>query len=270
LRAAGSIRILLYPAVRIPPSRILPMNAPPLRPRSVGEILDLAFQLYRSRWKEMAVATGVLVTPLLLLEAIAPYSLLALLEVASNLFFLIAGAAVVSITAGAYRGQDVDAIDAIDHVRRRIVPVLCAAFLQGLVVWVGFLALVIPGFIALAATFAMQQAVMVEGVGATDAFERSRALASGSYWTIVRTSVMAYLIAFAAMLGASMQMDEVVSNVRLAILLRNVVLIGLNPLAAVIGTVLYFDLRVRKEAYDVEMMTERLGPAVPSLGAPLP
>ena len=56
------------------------MNAPALRPRSVGEILDLGFQLYRSRWVQMATATGLLVMPLLLLQAVAPVGVLPLLK----------------------------------------------------------------------------------------------------------------------------------------------------------------------------------------------
>lgn len=89
------------------------MLAPALRPRSVGEILDTAFQLYRSRWKEMATATGVLVLPILLLEIVVPLNLLGFVERISQLFFLAASAAVVVIAAGAYRGEDVDAVDAI-------------------------------------------------------------------------------------------------------------------------------------------------------------
>jgi hypothetical protein len=50
-----------------------------------------------------------------------------------------------------------------------------------------------------------------------------------------------------------------VSNVRLGILLTNVALIAINPLAAVVSTVLYYDLRIRKEAFDVAVATERLG-----------
>jgi hypothetical protein len=50
-----------------------------------------------------------------------------------------------------------------------------------------------------------------------------------------------------------------VSNVRLSILLTNVALVAVNPLAAVVSTVLYYDLRIRKEAFDVAVAAERLG-----------
>ena len=86
--------------------------APALRTRSAGEILDLSFQIYRSRWASMAAATAMLVFPLLLLEAVAPLDALNLLEALGNLFFMAASAAVVVIASEAYMGREVGASEA--------------------------------------------------------------------------------------------------------------------------------------------------------------
>lgn len=239
------------------------MNSPALRPRSVGEILDTGFQLYRSRWSEMAIATGVLVLPLLLLEAVAPYEMLPVLERLGNLFFMAASAAVVAITAGMYRGEDVDAVDAIRAVGQRFFSVWGAALIQGILLVIGLVMLVIPAFIFLAMTFAMVQAVMIEGKTAGEAFERSRNLASDSYKPVLLTSVMMFIIVIAVMTGVGMVMGMFVTSPRLFLLLVNMTAIALNPLAAVVSTVLYYDLRIRKEAYDVTVMTEKLASAAP-------
>jgi hypothetical protein len=241
------------------------MNAPTLRARSVGEILDLAFQLYRSRWKQMATATGILVLPLLVLEVLAPLDLLPVLNMLSNLVFLAASAAVVVIASEAYLGRDVAAADAVRAAGRRFFSIWGAAIIQGILIVFGLFLLIIPGIIAMAVTFAMQQAIMIEGETAGDAFTRSRELARGHFVHILLTGVLAFFIVFFGMMGIGFAIGLAVQNPRLSMLLTNVALVAINPLAAVVSTVLYYDLRIRKEAFDVAVATERLGdtPAQP-------
>ncbi|MBW3572074.1 MAG: hypothetical protein KY467_13315 [Gemmatimonadetes bacterium] len=234
------------------------MNAPALRARSVGEILDLAFQLYRSRWKQMATATGVLVLPLLVLEAVVPLEMLGMMETVAGLFFLAASAAVVVIASEAYMGREVAAADAVRTVGRRFLSVWGAAMFQGILVFLGLLLFIIPGIIAMALTFVMQQAVMIEGKTTNEAYQRSRSLAEGEFTHILLTGVLAFFIVMFAMMGFGAVIGLGVADVRLATLLTNVALIAINPLTAVVGTVLYYDLRIRKEAFDVSVATDRL------------
>ena len=243
------------------------MNATALRARSVGEILDMAFQIYRSRWAAMATATGLFVFPLLLVQAVAPLEALPVLDALSNLFFLAASAAVVVIASEAYMGRDIAPAQAVRMAGQRFFSVWGAAIFQGILVFLGLLLFIIPGIIAMALTFAMQQAVMIEGKTTNQAFERSRSLARGHFKHILGTSVMVFVIVFAAMLGFGAVIAFGVTDVRMSALLVNLGLIAINPLAAVVGTVLYYDLRIRKEAFDVEMAAERLG-EVP--GQPVP
>lgn len=240
------------------------MNAPALRARSVGEILDLSFQLYRSRWRQMATATGVLVLPLLALEAVAPLETLPMLESLSGLVFMAASAAVVVIASEAYLGRNAAAGDAVRAAGRRFFSVWGAAIIQTLLIVLGLILFIIPGIIAMAVTFAMQQAVMIEGRTAGEAYGRSRSLARGEFVHILLTSVLAFVILIFAMLGFGVVIEIGVDNVRLATLLTNVVLIAINPLAAVVGTVLYYDLRIRKEAFDVAVATELLADTEPA------
>ncbi|HYR10471.1 MAG TPA: hypothetical protein VEQ60_22035 [Longimicrobium sp.] len=241
------------------------MNAPVLRARSVGEILDLAFQLYRSRWPQMATATGIMVLPLLVLEAIAPLSALPILEQLSQLFFLAASAAVVVIASEAYMGREIAAADALRQAGSRFFSVWGAAIIQGILIGIGMLLLIIPGIIAAAWTFAMQQAVMIEGRTAGEAFSRSQELSRDHFKHILFTSGLMFAIVIFAMIGFEVVLAMGVESIRLATLLRNVALVAINPLAAVVGTVLYYDLRIRKEAFDVAVATERLdnAPAQP-------
>jgi hypothetical protein len=240
------------------------MNAPALRARSVGEILDLSFQLYRSRWAQMAVATGLLVLPLLVLEAIAPLEAFDTLEQLGNLFYLAASAAVVVIASGAYMGREVSAAESIRAVGSRFFSVWGAAIIQGFLIIIGLILLVIPGIFAMIYTFAMQQAVMIEGKTASESWERSKSLAEDELKHILLTSVMAFIIVFIAMFGVGVALSYAPLGERMTIIVVNIIAIALNPLTAVVGTVLYYDLRIRKEAFDVAVATERLGDTEPT------
>lgn len=240
------------------------MNVPPLRPRSVGEILDLGFQLYRGRWLQLALATGMLLLPLLVMLAVVPADALPLLDLASEPFHVAASAAVVVIASEAYLGRQATAVQAVRAVGRRFLSVGGAAIIQYLLIGIGFLLLLVPGFVAIAWTFAIQQAVMIEGRPAFDAFERSRELAAGHWKPILLTSAVMIVIVIFAMLGFVVVLAERMADPRLSLLLVNVGMTIINPLCAVIGTVLYYDLRIRKEAFDVSVAADRLPGAPPS------
>jgi hypothetical protein len=243
------------------------MTAPALRARSAGEILDAAFQLYRSRWAAMATATAVLVLPLLVLQAVVPLEALALVDRLGSLFFLAASAAVVVIASAAYMGREVDAMEAVRTVGGRFGSVWGAAIIQGILVVLGLILLIIPGIIVLAWTFAMQQAVMIEGRTAGDAFTRSRDLARGHLVHILVTSVLATIIVIVGSVALGITIDLFSPGERASYLAINVALIGINPIAAAVGTVLYYDLRIRKEAFDVAVAADRLAaePPVPAM-----
>lgn len=256
---------------RFNPSTIWPpMNSPALRARSVGEILDLSFQIYRSRWASMATATALFVFPLLLLQAVAPLDAVVLLDWLSNLFFLAASAAVVVIASEAYLGREVTPTEAVRTAGRRFFSVWGAAIFQGILVGLGLLLFIVPGIIALALTFGMQQAVMIEGKTTNQAYERSKSLAGGYFRHILGTSVMTFVIVFFAMMGFGVVIAMVVADLRMSMLLVNLVLVAINPLAAVVGTVLYYDLRIRKEGFDLELMANRLAPPEPDAGTGAP
>jgi hypothetical protein len=229
-----------------------------LRPRGVGEILDAGFQLYRQRWLPMVAATLIVLLPILLLEAVGPLMWLPILELLARVFFMAASAAVVVIASGAYLGREVSAGQAVAQAGRRFLSVLGSAVFQSILITLGLFLLVVPGIIAMAYTFAMQQAVMIEGCSTDDAFQRSRELARGHLRPVLLTSVLAIVITLLAGMGIDEVLNRLVPPGRMYPVLVNLSLVVLNPLVASITTVLYYDLRIRKEAFDVVVATERL------------
>jgi hypothetical protein len=98
------------------------MHAPALRVRSVGEILDTAFQLYRTHMVPIITATGLLVLPVLLLQAVVPEEFLSVVDRVSNIFFMAASAAVVLIASDGYMGRQLDGVTAVKRVNGAFCP----------------------------------------------------------------------------------------------------------------------------------------------------
>lgn len=242
------------------------MNAPALRALSIGEILDTAFALYRRDFMQLVLATGLLILPLLVIEAVVPVQYLGVAERLGGIFLIAASAAAVLIASERYMGRSLTAVAAVKEVNSRFLSVWGAAIFQGLIVGIGFILLIIPGIIALAYTFAMQQAVMIEGARAADSWERSKGLAEDNFWRIAGTSVMAFVITFVAGIGLAVFTGQFFPDPRWNLISTNLLLVLIHPFGAVVSTVLYYDLRVRKEGYDVQLMAEQIGGgAVPAV-----
>lgn len=253
------------------------MPAVALRPRSATEIIDAAVQLLRQHYQELVATTALFMIPIIVLRLIFPIhpfqpgqipamsSLTGGLVVwcAAIVFGSMSNGAVVTIVSDSYLGRDVTIGAAINRVVERFGTVLGAALLQGLFIGIGFVLLVIPGFIFLAWYFATTNVVMVEGKSAGEALRRSHELAKGSVGRVLGTLLLAGIIVVVIQFLVSMVLALVVpalrTNVNLTTILSYIVGIFVYPLVTVVITLLYYDLRIRKEGFDLELMGKELG-----------
>lgn len=128
----------------------------------------------------------------------------------------------------------------------------------------GVLALVPIGWFA-----AVPMTAILESRGILGALGRSRTLTKGLWKHAVGVSALAWVIVALPSLGASLlasllgpQIVEQLVEIAASVLL--------TPFYVAAITVLYFDLRIRKEGYDLELMASRLADAVPDAGPDLP
>ncbi|HEX2205885.1 MAG TPA: hypothetical protein VHG91_21400 [Longimicrobium sp.] len=235
-----------------------------LRPRSAGEVLDASFQVLRQHYVTLVSAPAALLLPLVATRLLLPQAWL--LSVLQPLLSVFATAAVVVMVADLYMGRRPDVGRAMTVVGERWWAVLVTALFQMVMVWVGFLLLIVPGIVFAAMSFAMPMTVVVEGGTAGDSFERSRELASGHLLRILGTAVLAwliYMLAFMAISAILSGLGILAGAPRLATALGEAVSILFFPCYAVVATVLYFDIRIRKEAFDVEMLTRQMSEVFP-------
>jgi hypothetical protein len=243
------------------------MSAPFVRPRTVPEILDTAFQILRQHYVPIVSATGIILLPSIVLAAVLPTELVPIANLVQNLLVSFASAATVILVADVYLGREPDLRGALARVGDRLWTVFGAAWLQGILIVLGTLLCIVPGVIAFALLFAVPMVVMVEGTNAMDALGRSNDLAEGNLLRVLGTSVLSYLIFFVAIIGAGMGI-YLAAGVEgpLTEVLTSIVMIFALPFPVVVSTVLYFDLRIRKEGYGLDNLADLRGPEAPRPG----
>ena len=252
------------------------MVPPALRPLSVGEILDVSFQLYRRHFAALAMVallcSGFPVVLSLFIQAsggmfqhfwlaLAYYGIFVILSA-------IATAATVFIVSESYLGRPLSAGEALSRATPLLWRLIACSILTGLLVMVGFILFVIPGFILLCGlVLAFPVLVLEKDTSANAALSRSWALTRGSRWRIfgllVTLGLLLYipiiaLTTLATIFLPSGEPGSAATGGLVALATAGVVQLFLYPLFYCVLTVAYYDLRVRKEAFDLEVLAQTL------------
>ncbi|HKU62836.1 MAG TPA: glycerophosphoryl diester phosphodiesterase membrane domain-containing protein [Gemmatimonadales bacterium] len=252
------------------------MALPALRPLSVGEILDVSFQLYRRHFAALAtvalVCSGFPVLLSLFIEASGGMLQHLWLTGAYYVIFVvlsaIATAATVFIVSESYLGRPLTAGEALSRATPFLWRVIACSILLGMLVMVGFFLFVIPGFILVCGLILSFPALVLEpGTTASAALSRSWALTRGARWRIFGMLVTLFLLlyipivaltALAALALPSAPSGAAMTGGLVGVILAGVVQLFLYPLFYCVLTVVYYDLRVRKEGFDLEVLAQTL------------
>jgi hypothetical protein len=251
----------------LPPNR---MSFPNLRPRSGVELIDASFQFLRENFALLFTAVAVTYAPIAVLEyeaALDPTNIMlaAIKGLVAWFFSAFAQAAVIRIVAARYMGEDITAADALRAVWSRIGTVLLVTLVYGLIVGIGTILLVVPGIYFAAKYFASMPAAIVEGRATSPAMDRSSALTDGSkmriVWIFLLTLIVYFLLNMAVVaLGAAL------TSVAFAALIARVTMAVTNPFLFTLVTLVYFDLRIRREGLDLDVLMS----SAPPVPAPAP
>ena len=170
--------------------------------------------------------------------------------------------------ADAYLGEEVSWRSSLRFALRRLGGLVLLSILTGILVGIGTVFFIIPGIYLYVAFAVAVPVLLVEGAGAGTALGRSRALVRGRWWGTFGVAVVGYLLV--SIVGFAL--TGIVVGIAFANPARNTVTgFVLNTLASTVGsmistpaaaafiTVLYIDLRVRKEGFDLLLLARRLG-----------
>jgi len=251
----------------------------------VGETLDAVFSIYRDRFSTMITIIAVILVPIGILSAIVQSSLYTdtgtlatsgttlggalIVSILGWIAQLLATAAVAKAVAGEYLGHSLTWQEAIAAARKHLGALAGASILIAIGVGIGFLLLIIPGLILLVSWALAVPAIVVEDLGATEGIGRSWKLVSGRRWSILGVFIVLYIILFvvAALVGLVLNgllfsglSDR--SGVLATGLINTATQIFTAPLLAIGITVVYFDERVRKEGFDLELLANQVGTSI--------
>jgi hypothetical protein len=243
--------------------------------------LSTAFEVYKANAAKLIVIVAIVVVPLALIGSLiqnvalkvsyedlvvngqvigeipTPRSFFAVIVAATItgvLAFVMAfvlQAAVVRAGAQAVIGDPVDAEASYRYGFKRLGSVILIAILAGLIIFVGFILLVIPGIIFAVFLSVAIPALVIENRRGTDALSRSWNLVKGSFWHVLGTVIVAGIITgvIGGLIGAIGG-----RNFFLSWVFTSIGQILTTPFTALVTVVLYLDLRARQESLSAETL----------------
>ncbi len=245
---------------------------PPLRPLTLGEILDVSFGIYRSMFLTLLVV-GVVVH-------LAPVLLGTYLEASGQMFFLapvtlgywalavimnsVGVAATTSIVSEAYLGRRMTAGEGLRRALPLVWPLIVVSLLTSLLVGIGFFLLFVPGLILLSGLLLASVAMVVERPErATSAMARSWELTKGYKGQVFGTVVVAFLLLLVPRVAVMTVWAVAGGSATAAVpeTVSAVLEVAVYPYLYTVITLLYYDLRIKKEGFDLDLLAAASEPS---------
>jgi hypothetical protein len=179
--------------------------------------------------------------------------------------YLIGTVACYRAIADTYVGRETTAEESLHFAARHAGRTLWLTILLVVLLVPAFLALVVPGLWLIIAWSVAIPAMLVEGRGGMAALRRSLHLVKGRWWATCGRLAGAYILV-SVVAGILTVMPRAVTNGVIddtsfgALLLEHgakfAVSLITTPFIAAVTTLVYFDLRVRKEGFDAGLLAE--------------
>lgn len=244
-----------------------------LRPRSPTELVDAAFQLYRRDPLPLITGAAVILVPWNLflttsgtfarfsgmgsnetgafgMTDIAP---LMYYSVGFWLVYLLVSNITMLLANESYFGRTPDLKKAFIGALAGMPAVFITSIFTLFVASIGLLFLILPGLYLLARLFATRPAILLEHAGVGRAIGRSWSLSKGQVRHVVNTVGLVVLLGYAIMLGSSL-LALLIPSVVVRPLINMIAACLVYPMYGIVATLLYYDVRIRREGFDIEYL----------------
>lgn len=158
-------------------------------------------------------------------------------------------------------GQQISLRDCYVYIFRNFGRYIGTLMLNGMAIGLGTMVCVVPGLLMAVWFVFTSTVVVVEGIGGTAAMGRSKQLSIGQAGRIVGMFVL--MILTSGMIGAGVSAMSTFAVKRVALeplqefmaqqALQDVIQLLLTPFYAIGWVLLYYDIRVRNEGFDLEV-----------------
>ena len=259
------------------------MNSGPdlkLQPMTVAEIISWSLRYYRENFLKLIVLSvpgfAVWLTVFLFVIRYDPIGAPAEpfqetgaheLYMALSLFvFLFLSEVVTAVGTVAISGHFVESEIDVGKACMRVLdvgfPLLGTLTLSTVVITIGLRLFLIPGIIAYVWFCMAPPVVMIEGEGGLGALKRSRAVAKDyfnkTFLLVVPVSIIEILLALSVLFLPNLFSNLFFLYYLFFSTVFTILLILTAPLKIVATTMLYYDLRNRKEGYDLQSLADEL------------
>lgn len=246
------------------------------RPRSSSEILDAAFEIYRRHFTVFIAISVFAAIPSAISSYIGEAAML--LHQTDGIFtsalvsFL--GLFIAPFTVGAmscaastaYLGKQVDFEQSIRAAFRCPGRLFVAMVTKWILLFFGLVLFLVPGLIVYKRYFALPMTVLFEDTTVRGSVARSRELSNGNGKRIFSLNGGVFLFSTLVMLTLGQTIASI-SHGAIAAVGRLIVNMTISPFGTIVATLLYYDIRICKEGYDIELMTQALNGASPLLNS---
>lgn len=264
-----------------------------LKRMTTGQILDRAFRLYGRNFVRFIAIVAVIQVPIVLIHLLIgrfqPGWIIDVREAARAGAPALVGHVLVAIAlpmfaqavcngalmkgiSGAYLGADTSVGQAYRLILPRLLSLIGASIMVSLVVVAGTLLLIVPGIIFALMYALTSQAIVCENIGAFRGMGRSKSLTKGNMGkvfgvvflvTVISIVVWMFFDWMAGMLH-SLPTSETLRettwpNLVISSIFRLISRTLTAPLSAGALILLYYDRRIRKERFDLEMLAQSMG-----------
>lgn len=270
-----------------------------LRPMTIGEVLDRTFRLYKNEfWLFAGIMTLPYLVLFIFNISLTwiNYSQRAVVQtggaphapagVSSGaiaaglgaaflvliLTFILTGvgqAATICAVSDLYLGRSATIRSSFGKIRGQVLQVLGTIFLTGLLVGVGTILLIIPGIILACRTGVSVPATVLEDEGPGRAISRSMDLTSGFTMQMFLIFLLVWVLGIAAGIIFQLPFTLMAATPRPhalpigLVMAQNLVNFFVQVIVAPVGVIafslMYYNLRVRKEAFDLQHLMESMG-----------
>ena len=247
---------------------------------TAGVLLDRAFRLYTGNFALMLGISAAAYVPFyLIMLAIESsiggnlpskdgglsallFQVLFLILGASIAFPLASGATTYAISER-YLGNPVTIGDALRRGLSHFWPLSIAQISATIRVIFGFLLLVVPGILWMLSYSLIVPVILIEGQKAIPSLRRSRDLIKGyrgkAFCILLVVNLLQLVLAGGVGVIAGMLFSsQGGSGAILSSALNNLLSIFLTPLGIIAAILLYYDMRIRKEGFDLEMLSRAM------------
>jgi hypothetical protein len=259
-----------------------------LRPLSLGEILDRTFTIYRNYF---LLFFGITALPRLLVLAIqipqlwlSGYSpnrfqittltgglITLVLAVVSVIAYLYSQGGTVFAISEIYLGRSITIGQALGRMKGNVGTLFGVALLNGLAVLGAGILLIVPGIYVACRLMVCVTSALIEDRGPRDSLSRSWDLTQGFagrsfmigllYFAVAFAAGMIFQAPFSIGLVVSLKNPSLAQTMALgAIVGAQIATILTQPIILIATAIFYYDLRVRKEAFDLQFMMNPTGP----------